>query len=319
MDNSQGWLLRSLPAVYQEDPGSLAFLEKFLAIFELKLQESERDIARMPIYFDPATIPATKDNFKFLDWLASWLSLELYQPIGVERNRNLILAATKLYEIKGTCACLERLGYLLTGRTCRVKEYVNNVFRSYGMEQCLDAKGSAVDCSKFLRKVSKTLDTSDPALMEKMGTYNDEVHYIWDSSSNGLYSPYNVELYITVLGSDDYVIDDKYARQLNKIIEPFLPTFIKLHISVIALESESSNMAQIEESYLDSITAPALDSVAQAGGIYSDSLVWETLTWNGQTRQNVPVKTIVVSAKKGDPNNVNNPEYHTYIKLWGDV
>jgi phage tail-like protein len=88
--------LRYLPAVYQEESASKEFLERFLSIFESALHDSEETISRLPMYFDPM---ATQDEF--VPWLASWLSLDLYELLG-EKNREFILRAVEFYKQKGT-------------------------------------------------------------------------------------------------------------------------------------------------------------------------------------------------------------------------
>jgi phage tail-like protein len=90
--------LRYLPAVYQEESASKEFLERFLSIFESALHDSEETISRIPRYFDPM---ATQDEF--VPWLASWLSLDLYELLELEdKNREFILRAVEFYKQKGT-------------------------------------------------------------------------------------------------------------------------------------------------------------------------------------------------------------------------
>ncbi|MGH7791426.1 MAG: hypothetical protein ACREOB_03840, partial [Thermodesulfobacteriota bacterium] len=59
--------LRYLPAVYQEDPISSEFLERFLSVFETAFYGLETEISSVFEYFDPDTTPES-----FLTWLASW-------------------------------------------------------------------------------------------------------------------------------------------------------------------------------------------------------------------------------------------------------
>ena len=62
--------LRYLPAVYQQDPVSQEFLERFLSMFETVFSGLEATIERIPEVFDPELTPD-----EFLDWLAQWLDL----------------------------------------------------------------------------------------------------------------------------------------------------------------------------------------------------------------------------------------------------
>ncbi|MFZ3384003.1 MAG: hypothetical protein WA144_08770, partial [Candidatus Methanoperedens sp.] len=64
--------LRYLPAIYQEDPSSMEFLERFLSIFETVFNDLETEISNIFKYFDPDTAPEN-----FIPWLASWMNMAL--------------------------------------------------------------------------------------------------------------------------------------------------------------------------------------------------------------------------------------------------
>ncbi|MCK4734379.1 MAG: hypothetical protein KAT65_18130 [Methanophagales archaeon] len=144
--------LRYLPAVYQEDSASKEFLERFLSIFESALHDSEETISRIPTYFDPMATQA-----EFVPWLASWLSLDLYELLEEEdKNREFILRAVEFYKQKGTVSGIAALVSFLTGKKCCVKEYRNNVFRSYGMEH--DEEDEIVDISEYMRECTNYIE-----------------------------------------------------------------------------------------------------------------------------------------------------------------
>lgn len=103
--------LRYLPAIYQEDPASRNFLERFLSIFETVVYDNETEINSISRYFDPGTIP--KD---FLTWLASWLNVALEEEWHEGKKRQFIQEAYLLYQQKGTPAGIERLIYFYTGK-----------------------------------------------------------------------------------------------------------------------------------------------------------------------------------------------------------
>jgi phage tail-like protein len=109
--------LRYLPAVYQEDPASAEFLERFLSIFETVLSGIERTSERIPEVFDPKRTPK-----EFLDWLAQWLDLGIEEDWSEAVKRKLIANASRLYQKKGTPAGLAELIEIVTGRRPTILE-----------------------------------------------------------------------------------------------------------------------------------------------------------------------------------------------------
>ena len=97
--------LQYLPAVYREDPVSSDFLDRFLSIFDTiwgKTSDQVTDIAR---YFDPMATPANRKNTggtDFLSWLASWLGMSLQNNWPVEKRRELVRQAHRLFALRGT-------------------------------------------------------------------------------------------------------------------------------------------------------------------------------------------------------------------------
>jgi phage tail-like protein len=109
--------LRYLPAVYQEDPASREFLERFLAMFETVFGDLEATIERLPEFLDPGSTPPG-----FLDWLAQWLNLGVEEEWSAAVKRRLILNAGRLYEKKGTPAGLAEFIEIVTGRRPLIRE-----------------------------------------------------------------------------------------------------------------------------------------------------------------------------------------------------
>lgn len=246
--------LRYLPSVYQENSQSKEFLERFLSIFESTLYDSEETIAQIPSYFDPLAAPD-----EFVPWLANWISFELLgllEEINAsadveqqiirdklrDKNRRFILSAIELYKNKGTVSGLAALISVLTGlniEKCCIKEYMNNVFRSYGIDQNGEMKTAKSDTQRyasFSRKMSRTVDTSKDALLEKMGKYYDEVHYVTDTSETGRYSRTVIGLYIFISPKEEFLIDEINKDKLQKIIRTFLPVFVRGEINIVVDE-----------------------------------------------------------------------------------
>lgn len=103
--------LRYLPAIYQEDPSSREFLERFLSIFETVFDDLETEISQVFKYFDPDTAPEN-----FLSWLASWMNLALEEEWEEEKKREFIRQASFLHRFKGTPSGIEKLVEIYTGK-----------------------------------------------------------------------------------------------------------------------------------------------------------------------------------------------------------
>ena len=258
--------LRYLPAVYQENSEGSEFLERFLSIFESALYDSEEMIASMPVHFDP--MAASEEFYK---WLAGWLSLDLYELLE-DRNRKFILRAAKLYEQKGTIPGLVSLVSFLTGgKKVLIKEYMNNVFRSYGMEHKeTDEPVDGLRCENSYHTTSRTVDTSKPGLLAKMGRYDDTMHYVVDTSEEGTYHPHVIGLYIFVPAYEGLLIRED---QLLKIILSFLPVFVRIKINFIEVYDEFYDLNSICEKYEDVVHGFTGEQVSVQGE-YRDGVNW---------------------------------------------
>lgn len=310
-------LLKYLPAAYQEDEASRAFLEKLLGVFASELDVSERLIDDIPNYFDPFAVDRIEppdgilshEDATKISWLSLWLSLDLYELLGDTKSREYLLRATEFYKKKGTARGLEDLARFLTGRRCDVKEYINNVFRSYGMEHC-DERDNDQDCSKVKRKWSRTVHTNnadDPNLLADMGTPNDRVHYTWDSSKEGMYSPYSIGLFITVPKSESLEIDEKYQEQLKKIIESFLPALVNVKIRVLTQQDEPYPLGGID-SYTDLVQITDYVGAVPPKGSYSDEIPEVEI-----------IRTYPYACKPGEWYRTNDTNYWTYMLLGGGI
>lgn len=103
--------LRYLPAIYQEDPSSMEFLERFLSIFETVFNDLETEISNIFKYFDPDTTPEN-----FISWLASWMNMALDEGWEEEKKREFIRKAFFLYKFKGTPSGIEKIIEIYTGK-----------------------------------------------------------------------------------------------------------------------------------------------------------------------------------------------------------
>lgn len=285
--------LRYLPAIYQRDEESRRFLERFLSIFESSLMESDEIISNIQRYFDPMAAP---DDF--VPWLAGWLSLDLYEQ-AEKRNRDLILQAAKIYRWKGTATGLEMLGEALTGCKCMVKEYENNVFRTYGPESYEEYTPTFDDkILRFHRNTSRTLVTSNNALVENMGTYLDEVHYIAGRGERKdrnciEYYPHSVALFILL---EQESLNNDQVNLLERIIKTFLPVFVSIKIEVVQPFISRLDRNQVRE-VLGEIGIETLPLKA----VRAKEGYWDGVSWNKiQTCSNPDVSMAIdnITCKK---------------------
>lgn len=268
--------LRYLPAAYQNDSAGREFLERFLSIFEYEIYDLEEIIARVPVFFDPSRAPE-----RFVPWLAEWVSLDLYQLLR-EKNREYILRAMEFYRQKGTVNGLASLVSFLTGKECCVKEYMNNVFRTYGREHEEAEETNFGKCKQFYHETSRTLNANpvENALLAEMGTYLDEVHYTVDTSaiqpeSNGRIHPNVIGIFIFLPAGEKLEMDEK---DLLKIIESFLPIFVvpKIFIAESPWE-ENLSKGKFSDSFWDQIQTAQDEKFKKIRGTYRDSASWKWL------------------------------------------
>jgi phage tail-like protein len=86
-------LLSYLPPIYHDSP----FLARFLLAFEGLMAPLEQTADHFDLFLDPRTAPQS-----FLPTLASWLGLTLDEKWPAEKIRALLLAAPRLFRMRGT-------------------------------------------------------------------------------------------------------------------------------------------------------------------------------------------------------------------------
>lgn len=110
--------LQYLPAVYQADPVSKNFLERFLSIFETIFSGIEGAIDHISRYFDPDAVPK-----EFLLWLAAWVDMFFDPSWSLETKRQLLRQAPELYRQRGTPAGLKLMLRLALGIEVQILEH----------------------------------------------------------------------------------------------------------------------------------------------------------------------------------------------------
>lgn len=131
LDNDQGFCLQKariyfprmsfldyLPPVYQEDPDSKEFLERFLSIFGTLHGDMEERIDNTALNFD-----ADIAGGEYLKWLANWLAIAPDDRWSEASLRKLINRAMEIYKIRGTKRALEEMVEIYTGERPWIIEY----------------------------------------------------------------------------------------------------------------------------------------------------------------------------------------------------
>ena len=96
--------LRYLPSIYERDPRSAAFLERFLSLFESVFTDVEEEISAATRYLDPDGVPG-----EALSWLGGWLALSPDETWSTADERTLVKRAPDLFKARGTRQGLREL------------------------------------------------------------------------------------------------------------------------------------------------------------------------------------------------------------------
>jgi phage tail-like protein len=118
--------LRYLPATYREDAASAGFLDQFLSIFDTIWDGVSDQVTDIAGYFDPAATPSPEPGSSgpdFLSWLASWLGLTLEAHWPLEKRRQLLAKAHRLYALRGTAQGMRMHIQLYTGVEPHILEH----------------------------------------------------------------------------------------------------------------------------------------------------------------------------------------------------
>jgi phage tail-like protein len=106
-------LIAQLPAAFQEDD----FCQRMMAALDDVLAPLFTTLDCFDSYLDPKLAPED-----FVDWLASWVGVDIDETWTLERLRRLILDIVALYRIRGTAAGLAAHVNLYAGVTPEIEE-----------------------------------------------------------------------------------------------------------------------------------------------------------------------------------------------------
>jgi phage tail-like protein len=106
-------IAEQLPAALQEDE----FCVRMMGAFDESLAPIFSTLDCLSTYFDPDLAP---DDF--VDWLASWVGLDIDETWSIERRRQLIHRAVDLYRMRGTALGLATHIQLYAGVTPQIED-----------------------------------------------------------------------------------------------------------------------------------------------------------------------------------------------------
>ena len=102
-----------LPAAFQEDE----FCQRMMAAFDDVLAPIFTTLDCIDSYLDPQIAPPD-----FVEWLASWVGVDIDETWTLERRRRLIQEAVVLYRIRGTAAGIAAHVGLYAGTTPEIED-----------------------------------------------------------------------------------------------------------------------------------------------------------------------------------------------------
>ncbi|WP_380677703.1 phage tail protein [Salinigranum sp. GCM10025319] len=150
--------LRYLPSIYERDPQSAAFLERFLSLFESVFTDVEEEISAATRYLDPDGVPG-----EALSWLGGWLALSPDETWSTADERTLVRRAPDLFKARGTRQGLREL----------LSIYLDDPAFPPAWEWALDRQAAAIETQVAAGELS-----ADAA--ERLNAVLDRPLYIWE-------------------------------------------------------------------------------------------------------------------------------------------
>jgi len=198
----ESWLYY-LPEVYQMDPESKSFLERYLSIFQSIYEDLEQEINRIARYFDPDVVEG-----EFLKWLAEWVAVDDVYIWDEDRLRFLIKNGVSIYKMRGTRRALSDMVELYLGE----KPYIVEHYQLDGYE------GDAWD-SGLIARLYGTNSYYFTVIVSEKAVPSPKEHRILLKIIESA-KPAHVEANVVVL--KPYIFLDKYSYLgMNSILGQF--------------------------------------------------------------------------------------------------
>ncbi len=204
----QSWL-GYLPEVYQVDPQSKSFVERYLNMFQSLYSDLEEQIDGIARYFDPEVVEG-----EFLQWLAEWLDVDDVYIWTEEQLRYLLQNGMRLYKMRGTRWAVSAMVALYLGEEPYIVEHYQlegseGELRTSGLLARLYGDNSyyvtvvvserCVPSPKEHKTLLKIIESAKPAHVEanvvvlKPYIFLDKYSYLGMNSVLGQYRPVNLD------------------------------------------------------------------------------------------------------------------------------
>lgn len=168
--------LEYLPEIYQQDPESKSFLERYLGIFQSLFLDMEDHIDRISQHFDPDVAEGD-----FLNWLAGWVSIDDGYIWTGEKLKYLIKNAISMYRIRGTRKAISDIIELYTGEKpyiverhqiedylgeAKIAELLNSLYGDNPYVFTVIVNEECIASTKEYKALRKIVDNCKPAHTE---------------------------------------------------------------------------------------------------------------------------------------------------------
>lgn len=204
----QSWL-GYLPEVYQVEPRSKSFVERYLNMFQSLYSDLEEQIDGIARYFDPEVVEG-----EFLQWLAEWLDVDDVYIWTEEQLRYLLQNGMRLYKMRGTRWAVSAMVALYLGEEPYIVEHYQlegseGELRTSGLLARLYGDNSyyvtvvvserCVPSPKEHKTLLKIIESAKPAHVEanvvvlKPYIFLDKYSYLGMNSVLGQYRPVNLD------------------------------------------------------------------------------------------------------------------------------
>ena len=198
-----------LPEVYQADPESKAFVERYLNVFQSLYEDLTREIDGVARYFDPDVVEG-----EFLQWLAEWVAIDDVYLWSEAKLRYLLKNSVRLYKMRGARQVLAEMIELYLGEKPYIVEHhqlegyegeardSGLVARLYGANSyyfTVIVSEQAVPSPKEHKTLLKIIESAKPAHVEANVVvltpfiFLDKYSYLGLNSVLGWYRPANLD------------------------------------------------------------------------------------------------------------------------------
>ncbi len=180
-------------------------LKKFLEIFA-----SQFDLMRSFIEGLPNISDLDHCNYQLLPLYAQWIGWDLSFQSNIRLQRHEVRYAVDLYCRIGTIPGCELMVKRLSGWECRIKEFYKNIFFSNNIG-------------------SRSVDTSDSQLLRNIHTFEDSLHYTYDTGlgEDDWYAFNTVGLFVSLIESESYASIIGKKKKIKNNFDLFLPVNIR--------------------------------------------------------------------------------------------